>query len=550
MRYEVENTDGVREVSPLMGKDNNISYTRDNERRYDFKKEIKEITFQGDDFKYFLSIEQGDDRCKLHTFRIYNDCQSQLPDDLKFTGTFSSSDGKWDIDRCTVKFKVKNLDDYTCMDDSDDDINLFDLGLDTYSVDMGITIGYVYDTEERVGDTYFYKDIIMYLICPCDYDPGDAWTLFDACDGTTKRYIREIPQLNNGGKIVYDSNFHQIDNGFDLKEALQALLDETCGGGTTIVSEFFQWNAPYPSDINYVTGELNKYKFIRLFQKSDVKRPNVSNNATKAETTFKKLLEAVCKTYNLGYQNRDGEFRIEHISWFEKNLGIDFTKSKKNEFRLKGTRKYSYDAQKLPKFEKFSFMEAGSADFVGADIWYDSNCVNNDEENKSENSTEIITTDVMYCIENGDSESENVSDDGFVLIACDEEGNILYEPGILDSAAIINNTLSWAHLHRDLWKHGRVLEEGYLNNELTEFASTVPTIKQDKFNVLLECFQIRSFEPLDQLRSTLGWGFIQAAELSLIDCTLTIDMNLEKIVSKNPEDVFGDFDSDFDPDFD
>ena len=550
MRFEIENIDGIREIYPLLGKNTSITYTREDERRYDFKKEIKELNFIGSDYNYFAAIENGLDRCKLHTLRVYNEC-GVLPEELKFTGTFSSSDGAWDLDKCTVKFKIKLLDAYSCFEDNDNRVNVLNLGLATHTVQLGVS--YQFDVYLSPNHEYYR----VRLICPCDYEPSSEWELDAACNGLTKEYTKEHNETGPKDGNSYDfirldfTAISEIDNGLNLKDVMQGLLDASCGNELNIVSEFFQWNVPFSETNNYVTNNPNKYKNIKIFQKSDVKRAKNLNNATKAETNFKDLLEQICNTLNLGYKVFDNELRIEHISWFEKNLGLDLTKSLENQFLLKGTRKYSYDSSKLPKTEKFTMMEALSADFVGADITYDSNCVNDDEENKNENTIEDITTDLSFVLENFDSESGLVSDDGFVLIACDENNVVLREQGILEPNTVINNPLSWAHLHRDLWKHGRVLPEGFMNNSLTTFKSIIPTIKQDKFSGILNCDEVRRFDPIDQVKGTLGWGFLESAELSLSECTLQLQMHLEEItIAPIIDESFVDFDNDFDDDFD
>jgi hypothetical protein len=330
---------------------------------------------------------------------------------------------------------------------------------------------------------------------------------------------------------------------------MQELLDSSCGG-LTIVSDFFQWNPESETPINYVTQAQNKYLNLILFQKSDVKRPNDSNNATKAETNFMDLLENICKTFNLGYKVTGNNFRLEHISFFESDLGINLLSNPLNKKYLNGTRKYGYDENKLPKYEKFSFMESGSADFVGVDIRYSSNCVNNDEENRSNNDVENITTDVLYCLENPASDSD-VGDDGFVIIACDGSNNVLFDDGILEANTSLNNVLSWAHLHRDLWKYGRVLFEGNMNGVDTEFESIVPTIKQNRFETIMSCDAIKAFDPLDQIKATLGWGFVQSAELTLSQCRMGLEISLKELdLGTSYEQIFGDFDEDFSEEFD
>jgi hypothetical protein len=115
---------------------------------------------------------------------------------------------------------------------------------------------------------------------------------------------------------------------------------------------------------------------------------------------------------------------------------------------------------------------------------------------------------------------------------------------------IPNNVLGWALLHEKLWKHGRVLSTGTMNNVETEFISVVPSIRQDKFSSVLTCNEISGFDPLDQIKGMLGWGHIENAELSLNQCKMDLELSLERISLYNPEQPLGDFDGDFDEDFD
>ena len=538
-----------REVFPSIGKNPKITYTRADDRRYDFKREIKEITFTGKEYLYFLAIETGDFRCTEHILNVYNDCPP-LPDDLKFTGKFSSSDGAWDLDKCTVKFKVKEFDQYTCLDEDDEKINIFDFSINTVSLNMGISFKYQYDTEENSGGRYTYTNFNILINTPIDFIAPSGWVFQgDTIPGvlTYRRWLFDKEEYISSVRLANNEGFSNIDNAFPLKDLINSLMYASCSNDLTLKSDFFQWNLEFPDPYFYD----KKYNNLFLVQKSDVKRPNALNNAIKGELNPLELIEALCNIFNLGYNISNGVLRIEHISFFE-SLGVDLTKNKRHEFLLKGTKKYRYDSNKLPKYEKFKMMEAGSVDFIGKDIIYNNSCVNNDEENKSEINVDFITTDVMYCLENQDSNNDNVSDDGFVLIACDFNNKIVYEPGILLGAGTpLNNTLSWAHLHRDLWMHGRVLKEGMMNGVLTEFTSTIPNIKQDKFSVIIDCTEIRSFKPLDLMKATLGWGSIQTAELGLMDCSLSIEMNLREITQAQVSDEnYGDFDANFDNDFD
>lgn len=585
-KFEIENDSlsQPREITHYSGKDFKMTWSREDERKYDFKQEIGEIILLHDDFKYYYDLERSNTRCDLQTLNIYLIC-GNYPE-LKYTGTFSMSAGKWDLDKCTVKFKIKTLDPYTCIEETTEDVNVLKSGLTPQVANFGFEYGYdsfdcvwpgecgfsiddkgLYQIKLENSIGFHWGFLWHYIISDCSYNPGPEWEIVSPCSGglikyrkpIDKQYSPEIDEEKTIKDIAYfDNKFDfvlnfqpktSLDNGIKLIDVLQHLLNKVCDG-YIIVSDFFQWNPENISEINYLTLEINKYANLILFQKSDVKRPDTLNNATKAEINFKKLFDDILKIFNCGYKITGNTFRIEHIAWFESDLGLNLVQiDTKNQF-LRGTRKYSYESNKLPKYEKFSFMESGYTDFIGKDIVYDSNCVNNDKENEFKNEVENITTDVFYCLENSDSDSDNVSDAGFVLIACDNNNNIIWEPGILSSDNVPNNVLSWAHLHRDLWQHGRVLKTGVMNGVETEFKSVVPTIKQDKFGCVINCSHINDFNPLDKVKSALGWGYVQSAELTLSQCKISFELLLEEIQQGKETLIFGDFDSDFSEEFD
>lgn len=588
------------EVTPYSGKDLQLVWNKEDDLKQDFKKELKEITLVKSDYKYFYELEKDVNRCNLQTLRVLMDCGFGGDQHQLFAGTFSMSDGQWDLDRCSVKFKIKAIDAYECIEENDDDLNLLAtqpsvadpevlariipvqnavLGLfvniETYYCNQSLgqcndtfieEQKYTFVKQVRGGSALAFSRINFYvrfiLIAPFDYIPTQEWKYIEDVE-FGKKYATEylgddlerVADIFIDGSeidtIVHFTGVAQLNNGMMLYDAMQYLLNQSCPDANyTIVSDFFQWNPESPSSINYVTGESNLYTKLKLFQKSDAKRMASSSFATKAETNFIELLEDVCKIFNLGYKIESETFRLEHISYFQTDLGINLLATDNANTHLKGTKKYSYDANKLPKFEKFSFMEAGAPDFVGTDIYYDSNCVNNQQENKKEISVSKITTDIMHLVRNPSSQSDVASDDGFVLVAVNNDNRLIYLPGILGDDTSLNNVLSWAYLQEKFYKHGRILPEGYLNNEFTNFESTIPTIKQDKFNALLSCDLIKVFDPLDKVRGTLGYGYVQTAELTLSKCLMSFELLLEDIDNTPFQQSFGDFDGDHSGDFD
>jgi len=91
---------------------------------------------------------------------------------------------------------------------------------------------------------------------------------------------------------------------------------------------------------------------------------------------------------------------------------------------------------------------------------------------------------------------------------------------------------------------------GNMNGEETTFESVQPNIKQEKFSVILPCDAITEFNPIDQVRASLGWAKIGTAELKLSQCTMTFELLLTEIQDVTADVELGDFDGDFDEDFD
>ncbi|WP_435134263.1 hypothetical protein [Formosa sp. A9] len=633
-RFEIENALDTFDITPNSGRNLSIQFTKSDERRFDYEEEIKDIVLIGNDYKYFYNLEKSDTRCELQTFRVYMTCGGQ--ETVRFEGIFAMSSGVWDLERCTVSFKVKNSSPYKCIE-NDKSKNLYDYNLPLYATDcpsyflntltcnnkddcldckeFGTTeelelTGWTLMHEKTVDASNVRVDFKLYareeMWVPCGQPTTDDWILLENCvqhiftvDNETlyvDKYYRVYSSENESFEpvLIGDKHFQTggsnqcyyanlktsvpigpryfFVNGFKLLDVIQAFINDYCPG-LTVVSDFFQWNPKNQTSINYVTGETNLWTNLILHQKSDVKRmyPNYRNPSTKAEISFPELFSDILNTFNLGYKIESGEFIIEHVSWFINNLGLDLTSSKYSN-HLRGTKKYSYNTTDWYKYEEFSFMESENLDFVGTDIVYNSECLEDNTKSKPIDVSNI-TTDIMHIISDQIKGEDKVSLDGFTLVACESSGSLrkIYNDSnisngyrdlltfktiqvnpILDTGITINNSLSWAYLHDKLWKYGRIFLNGSMNGVDTNFTTKVPAINQEPINVILGCTDLKNFNPLDKIKSSLGWAFVRSAELKLYQCVMTLELQLESIQdtrgSGNTE--YGDFDGDFDENFD
>ena len=216
--------------------------------------------------------------------------------------------------------------------------------------------------------------------------------------------------------------------------------------------------------------------------------------------------------------------RFEHYSYFVRtaNPSFDLTSAGLQKWII-GKNKYSYDKAKMPKYERYKWSEAINTDFVGTEISYDSFCVNLDPKSNVLNHLPgNVTTDLAYI----NSDPTEIDKEGFVLIANDLFGAtyvVQSEAGLITGWIKPNMHLSWANLHYNYHRHGRVLLEGNMNNEVTVFLSAKRTKKQVDIKFPYCCAD--ELLPLTELVTTyLGEGEIEKMSFSIKNNTITADL--------------------------
>ena len=107
-----------RLITPYTGIDNSITWEKLETPIFDYSLKVKDLTFVGEDFDYFLALEKSSNNCDLQTLNIKSSCGLGIDTFTLFTGTFSMSSGSWDLDKCTVKFKIDFDDAYKCIEDN------------------------------------------------------------------------------------------------------------------------------------------------------------------------------------------------------------------------------------------------------------------------------------------------------------------------------------------------------------------------------------------------------------------------------------------------
>lgn len=584
-RYSFNNRFGLAYVAPLGESDFKIEWTREDESRLDYKKEQpSKVVCNGEAYRNLLRLEQSIYRCEFTSITIERNCTgSWVP---WFTGRISLNSGSWDLDRCEVSIKLDEVTPDQCFEDNKGEkLNLFDIvpiddrrTVRLYPDSLEVeTVEYYYEVVQ--GDPCVYSEYWGGVGLPIGWkvyynqftsidrgpfmpggsryackiktrwarykitipntepSPGGDWYLIGT-SGSDNIYskpaatygCKEQREDSGAGISVIEKActilraIKTIDNGMLLKDILIGMVSAFCPG-VTVVSEFFQINPVTPTTVNYVTGAESKINNLVVYQKSDVKRPGVSGNATKAETTIEELTDALVMIFNARWRIVGNVFSIEHISFFTQNAGLDLTLLKYKKY-VTGLRRYSYESEKIPSREEFKFMEASAGDFAGVPILYTGACVAvESKKNIVTHAVGNVTTDVQLCLNNPDSDSSVVDDKGLVFVAAQVVGSelhIISEPAILSPDPQINNPLSWGILHRDYHRYYRPMESGIMNNVLTDFLSVKPTKKGVPLTVPLCCSD--TFNPDDLVTSPLGVGTVEKASFSFKDQMLTLEL--------------------------
>lgn len=582
-RYELTDNAGVFLAEPLGESGLKRERSRNDENKLSYSDEqTGKLIFTGADFQRLLTQEQSVDRCDPILLQIYRNCGGSW-ETFGPLRRFNLNDADFNLDRCEVEIKFDKFEPEDCLEQKkSQEINLFDLVPDRYTtklyrgtiviekVTYTITTNVVNISEfttvpywngsgtpEAGGWAPYYVYASMYLapfikltretrwarqklILPdTDPSPGPEWILILTSGGfktwvkpaavydTTEETIYPggsiFQTYKKEGKILGDEmgGISTIDNGMKLADCLQAFADALCVG-LTVKSNFFQINPDTVTTTNYVTGATSKVRNILVYQKSDVKRPNVSASATKLSIGWEKFSTQLVEAFNVRWRVIGSALRIEHVSWFPQNLGIDLFDPRYSKY-VAAVEKYNYKSEEIPGLEKFVFMEASpGSDFAGVPIVYEGGCVTSGRDNVKTHAADFLTTDVELCLNNPSAKDSIVDDKGMVLIAVDDDFNILSEPPILETTARLNNTLAWAQLHNDYHRHYRLLHTGIMNNTATTFASVKPIKKGVPIAIPFCCDDV--FNPDDLVITPLGFGIVEKASFSFKNDLLTLEL--------------------------
>jgi len=323
--------------------------------------------------------------------------------------------------------------------------------------------------------------------------PYDNYKNFDLEGETQYNIIAEL----SADKIttIVPTTADTYDDNIPVINVIEYLAEQTFGIGTTVTSWFLN------NMINYVTGDANKYRYLTIAQKSDIKRPGATNPATIGMMSFAEMMEIMRVMYNVKWTYDGSVVRVEHVSYWDAIAGMDL----RTQAIAVKSNKYTYLRGDMPRYEKFAFMEAGDANYTEHTISYQVECVNN-QEGSTQSEAINVTTDLSYIIEcMGTSGMEgNISDDGWVILANSYDGvdyYVYYGTAYESFYASYNYVNSWSYLLRAFFLHDRVLMSGLIQSTAVDFISARKLKKQPVSAVV--CYE-DDYSPEDYITTELG----------------------------------------------
>jgi hypothetical protein len=478
------------------------------------------LQFTGASYAFLKSIEEND-RCAYLPLRVSEGGT------VAFTGKLRLVDGDYNVSQCTASSKTASDSSFTCLTDGlKVERNILGVGGNVVlkpfigtvvtqrcpSASNAMISGLlpvnppVQDSCLAQPDGWVVLENNFDFIAPngspppwtaehhtiwtrievtsATEPPGGGWTNIGG--GTwVKSPVMEYDYENSiGPPTVGGGSWHQIykyswvnqgdiDNGRTLENIL-AYFIQNLGCPLTIASNFFNINPDGTAPVNdaYTAAAANMANVV-VFQKSDVKRANVSNNATIGRLTLEEIF-AWLEALNVFPTIEANTLRIEHITYYlNKPTGLNIDLPTYSRWAGRSNR-YTYRTDEMPRFEKWAYMErTDDTAFEGSPIDYFAACSNGETVQHS-------FTRAVANISKVVSQPDSFSDDGFVLVAAVEFQGDLY---VSEENGLINGHLSVPAIQDNYFMDYAYQESGVVNFNTVTFNSVRPQKRAEPVSI-------------------------------------------------------------------
>lgn len=552
-----------------------------------FRKGISKLKFINsasealDDFTALWNLENSPNKCAKIPLQVDIFCNDVWVEFFK--GSIHLIDGDWNLSSCQVDIDVRPSDKYSCiLDNWENPVNVFEFVAEEDRVQLDTVIGTLEfaacfnEVELEFGQTinwedpekgcvegtagwqvYNFSNVFIEKFVNLQWKPylqKHSYWVRERWDGggvpigsdwveENGTYYREVtlfltkklePYVNSGGIINVGaaySEHHEVmaavfDNGIKWKDFIEILVKQTCDS-VDVESFFYEINAVNDTINDAYQYAADYFKELVVYQKSDIKSNNKGQNATSFTgsdnpLTLKKVLDDLKKFQNVYWDiTDDGKFQLEHKSRFLQNGDWDLTEDPYDEM-IDGDYSYTYKKDKLPRSEEWQYMDEVSNDFIGKPITYNNACVTNqDQLTDKKFKCGYFTNDIPYMLANPD----DVSNDGLVLVAADEDFKIIREDYIQDANIFqYNGCMSFFNLIPALMLWDRPQITGRVNSIFMTFYSQIAQRSCKPIRIHLCCQSLLDLTTLNKY-TRLGW--CRVSKISLQEPSAIVTLELE-----------------------
>lgn len=525
------------------------------------------------DFTDMYKVEQDlNDRCRDADITMDINCQGA--DSQFWQGKIAMVDGEWSVWNCNVGMKTRVNDKYTCfLRNWEKKVNILQFtDKQTARLFQGV-VQYKDCFEIYQGGPTRWSATGTISALPTANDqgqcinPAEGWTVVenkgDFIDGSQSqntqggtwnvrtKYAREFLSADQTPKgvgwvsvaggyarivpvdLIDAQNIYGhfeetyvipvpeggFDNGVYLEDALNKMLEEIdCD--LNVISNFFGINPDGTAPDNEVYQAAEDFLHeLMIFQKTDVTNYKATENATKNELTFKEVFEDFREMFNVYWDIDDnGNLRIEHYTYFAFERRLNLLEPKFEDFIFPQW-VYTYETDKLPESETWSWPETQSPTFNGDPITYSGACVTDDPNSKDKkHAIRTFMTDIALMILKPDTFGK----DGSVLVTT-AGGYILSELVSLTQESEFNGHLSIPNLQDHYHRYNRPQWNGTMNRQLQKFES-IQRLRKQTVKVPFSCCNILLFKPGDLVKTQLGWGEVRTADWEWPKQELTLEL--------------------------
>jgi len=501
-------TSVTRVLTPV---NEDILFSRKKEKQQQFYRHKIDTTliFTGEDFDWLYAIEQDSAaRCEKVEVTVRHKNNVFMP------GYFSMNRGRFRPSRCQVELPLMVEDAHTCLlENMKEDVNVYS-GISAYNIKT-----FPGELQSVICFPVFTIDIDLTtpeLFAPTTCIPGGLnanWALLEATftdldDGGTGDGIYTGFVAAVWGRIVYNGGLSfekpqvvldvensdlTVDPANDdttyqlvwrvvgtekgilpaarkLEDVANKLL-EACG--LTVKSKFFSIN-DFPDLGNTAYNQAALYLHsLYINQKSNIKRPDSSNFATRLPISLDDLLKQLEALFYVFPKVSGSYLLLEHGSYFTppNTVILDLTSAEYSRW-IERNDEYEYEIDEFPQREKFSFQEPASEDFDGVDIIYPVGCAG---EDATEVRADQSQTDILQMTQT----PEAFSDIGMVFLSTEIiDGDIVVQKRDAGSGSpVLNGPLAWRNLEQDYHFFDKY-NDTFTFDGVTATAETVKPVKR------------------------------------------------------------------------